>query len=119
MYARILWCASALFASVGAWAQAGSHAEVAVEQGVAASGHASASAGHALAASGQVTFAASAVPLSVAGASLGVVGGASTQVADDLLQAASAPIGTPLPVADVTFTTIRPDQALQAPAAPR
>ncbi|HET7832307.1 MAG TPA: hypothetical protein VFK88_05020 [Gallionella sp.] len=67
---------------------------------------ASASVVHAIAASGQVTFAVSAIPLAVGGA-------VSGQLARDSINAANAPIGTPLPITDEIITITPPDVALK------
>ena len=72
------------------------HSGQAVEQTSKAGSHASASAAHSIAGSGQVTSAASAVPLAIAGSA----GAVSTQIAKDLMKAATAPIGTPLEITD-------------------
>ena len=67
---------------------------------------ASASVIHAIAASGQVTFAVSAIPLAVSGA-------VSGRMAQDSINAANAPIGTPLPITDEIITITPPDVALK------
>ncbi len=89
------------------------HAGQAVDESVQASGHASASAAHSMAASGQVTSAASAVPLAIGGAVMQSGGAASTSAARELMNAASAPIGTPLQVTDDAIVTMPPNMALQ------
>ncbi|WP_300463825.1 hypothetical protein [Desulfobacula sp.] len=76
------------------------HSGKAIEQAGKAGSHGSASAAHAIVGSGQVTSAASAVPLSVAGS----VGAVSTEVANELMDAATAPIGTPLEITDESVT---------------
>jgi len=88
---------------------ADTHSAQAVKEGSKASSHASASAAHSIAASGQVTSAASAVPLAI-GASIGAVSG---KMAKNLMDAATAPIGTPLEITDESVTAgPPPDQAL-------
>lgn len=92
------------------------HSGRSVEEGVKASSHAgkasshaSASAGHAIVGSGQVTSAASAVPLAVSGSA----GAVSTEIAKDLRDAATAPVGTPLEVTDESVTAgVPPSEAL-------
>lgn len=76
------------------------HSGEAVKQGSKAASHGSASAAHAIVGSGQVTSAASAVPLSVAGSA----GAVSTEIAKDLMEAATAPIGSPLEITDESVT---------------
>lgn len=100
--------------SCAAWAQNETHAGRAIKDGMAASGHASASAAHSIVASGQVTSAAIAVPLSVGGAALASGGAVSAAAARDSMKAATAPIGTPLPVTDEAITVMPPNQALKA-----
>lgn len=85
------------------------HSVQAVEDASKAGSHASTSAGHSIAASGQVTSAASAVPLAVSGSA----GAVSTEIAKELMDAATAPIGTPLEITDESVTAgPPPDQAL-------
>jgi hypothetical protein len=97
-----------------ALAQDTTHAGQAVENGVAASGHTSASAAHSIAASGQLTSGALAVPFLASGAVMGSAGAGSAAVGRDALRAATAPIGTPLPITDETITVISPAEALKA-----
>lgn len=82
------------------------------------SGHASASAAHSVAASGKVTSAVSAIPLSIGGAGLSVAGAVSAAGARDSMRAATAPIGTPLPVTDEIITVIPPNEALKKNSKP-
>lgn len=89
------------------------HLERALRESGQASIHASASAAHALVASGQATLAVSAVPLSIGGAVLTTVGNASTAAANSMQKAASAPIGTPLPITEESIINTPPDQALK------
>lgn len=91
----------------------GTDAGQAVQESAQASAHTSASAAHAIVASGKVTSAASAVPLSVGGAVLGSAGAVSAGAAQDSIQAATAPIGTPLAVTDESITTMPPNEALK------
>jgi hypothetical protein len=85
------------------------HSGQAVKEAAKAGSHASASAAHSIAGSGQVTSAVSAVPLSVVGS----VGAVSTEIAKDLMEAATAPIGAPLEISDEAVTVgPPPDKAL-------
>lgn len=90
-------------------AEPNTHAGKAVDHAAKSFSNASGSVVHSIAASGQLTSAASAIPLSI-GAS---VGAASGQLAHDSMKAATAPIGTPLPVTDEVLTTIPPNEALK------
>ncbi|MEW6290398.1 MAG: hypothetical protein AB1545_11140 [Thermodesulfobacteriota bacterium] len=89
--------------------------EAASTQAVLHSGQASAHSAQAvfsgLIASGQVASAVSATPLALS-ATAGVVSGEAAKV---LMDAATAPIGTPLPVTEETYTSAGPppDQALK------
>jgi len=65
-----------------------------------ASYHASNSVSHALVASGQVVSAASAVPFAIVGS----VGAVSNEIANDLIDAATAPSGMPLEITDQNVT---------------
>lgn len=86
------------------------HSGQAVKEAVKAGSHASASAGHAIVGSGQVTSAASAVPLAIAGSA----GAVSTEIAKDLMEAATAPIGAPLEITDESVTAgPPPNKALE------
>ncbi|HCY87441.1 MAG TPA: hypothetical protein DHV36_20070 [Desulfobacteraceae bacterium] len=86
------------------------HADRAVTHGSQAASHASNSAAHAIAASGQAVSGAASVPFMASG----VAGAVSAQVGEDLKDAASAPIGQPLPITDETITVgPTPDLAIQ------
>ena len=88
---------------------ADTHSGQALEDAGKAVSHGSSSAGHALIGSGQVTSAASAVPLAVGGSA----GAVATEIANDLMEAATAPIGTPLEITDESVTVgPPPDEAL-------
>ncbi len=88
---------------------ADTHSGQAIQNTTKAGSHGSASAGHAIGASGQATSAAAAVPLAVGGSA----GAASNKIAKDLINAATAPIGTPLVITDETITVgPPPDEAL-------
>lgn len=114
-FARISLVAFFAAATIGSvCADDNTHTGRAVNEAARSSGHASASAAHSVAASGQVTSAVSAVPLSVGGAVLGAAGAVSAGAARDSMRAATAPIGTPLEIADETITVMPPDQALKA-----
>lgn len=76
------------------------HSGRAVHESGKAAAHSSAAAAHAVVGAGQVTSAASAVPLYVVGA----VGAASTEIADELMEAATAPAGTPLEISEESVT---------------
>jgi hypothetical protein len=65
------------------------------------SSHASASTAHSFAGSGQAVSAVSAVPFYVSG----TIGAVSNEVAVDLMDAATAPIGTPLIITDESVIT--------------
>jgi len=109
---KSLLLAGCALGCAASWADNG-FSRGAVGNSVQASAHASASAAHAIAASGQTVFAVSAVPLSIGGAVLTSAGQASTAMGNASMQAASAPIGTPLPITDETITVVRPDIALR------
>jgi hypothetical protein len=94
-------------------AQSTTYSGKAIQESGKASGHVAASAGLGLVASGQVTSAVVAVPLSVGGAVLGSAGGVSAASGQTLMQAATAPIGTPLAVSDEVITVMPPNQALK------
>ncbi|MEY5098826.1 MAG: hypothetical protein RJA36_1545 [Pseudomonadota bacterium] len=119
--ARAFLLACAALGSMTSWAD-GDFSGGPVGNSVQASAHASASAAHAIAASGQTVLGVSAIPLSIGGAALTSAGQASTAMSNASMQAASAPIGTPLPITDESITIIRPDIALRpgngAPPAP-
>ncbi len=87
------------------------HSGQAVKEAGKAGSHASASAGHAIVGSGQVTSAASAVPLAIAGSA----GAVSTEIAKDLMEAATAPIGTPLEITDESVTAGPPPNEALVP----
>lgn len=98
------------------------HSGRAVGESAEAASHSGASVAHGTMASGQVTSAASAVPLAVvgsAGAVIGSAGAASTQIAKDLMSAATAPIGTPLEITDESVTTGPPPNEALAPKKPK
>ena len=65
-----------------------------------ASVHASAAAGNSVVGAAQLTSGAVAVPLYVVGS----VGAASTYIADELMEAATTPVGEPLVITDETIT---------------
>lgn len=89
------------------------HSEQAVNEASKAGSHASKSAAHSIAASGQVTSAASAIPLAIGGSA----GAVSAEIAKDLMDAATAPAGTPLTITDEIITIgPPPDEALKVKA---
>jgi hypothetical protein len=89
----------------------------AVKTGGQASSNAAASAGHSLAATGQLASGVVATPLLASGAIAIGVGSAAVQAGGSLMNAATHPIGTPLPVTEETVSIIPPNKALQQPAA--
>jgi hypothetical protein len=89
----------------------------AVKTGGQASSNAAASAGHSLLATGQLASGVVATPLLASGAIAVGVGGAAVQAGSSLMNAATHPIGTPLPVTEETISIIPPNRALQQPAA--
>lgn len=103
-------CMLALSMSANAFS-AETHSGQAVEEASKAGSHASASAAHSIVASGQVTSAASAVPLAIGGSA----GAVSTEIAKDLMDAATAPIGTPLKITDESVTAGPPPNEALAP----
>ena len=82
-----------------------------------ASGNAAASAGHSLVATGQLASGVVATPLLASGAIAVGVGSAAVQAGGSLMNAATHPIGTPLPVTEETVSIIPPNKALQQPPA--
>lgn len=93
-------------------------AEKAVQSGTRASGNASASAGHSLAATGQLTSGVIATPVLTSGVIAAGAGSAAIQAGGSLMDAASRPIGKPLPVTDETLSILPPNKALQKPIIP-
>lgn len=78
----------------------GNHSGQALKETGKSGSHASASVGHSVAGSGQVTSAASAMPLAVVGS----VGTVSKTVSNELMEAATAPIGTPLEITEESIS---------------
>lgn len=76
------------------------HSGRAISEAGRASGHSGASAVHSVAGAAQVTSGAIAVPLYVSGG----VGTVSTIIADELMEAATAPAGSPLVITEETVT---------------
>jgi len=87
----------------------------AVKEAGKAGSHASASAANAIVGSGQVTSAASAVPLAIGGSA----GAVSAEMAKDSMEAATAPIGTPLEITDESVTAGPPPNEALAPKKPK
>ena len=110
---KVLLLAGAALGGIASWADDG-FSRGPVGNSVQASTHASASAAHAIAASGQTVLAVSAVPLFVGSVALSSAGLASGALGNASMQAANAPIGTPLPITDEAITVVRPDIALRA-----
>ncbi|MBF0572359.1 MAG: hypothetical protein HQK69_01165 [Desulfamplus sp.] len=82
----------------------------ALDESGKAGAHASNSAAHAIISTGKVTSAASAIPLSIGGAA----GAVSSEIANDLMDAATAPAGTPLEISDESVSVgPPPDEALK------
>ena len=90
---------------------ADTHSGQAVEEASKVGSHASASIGHGIAASGQVTSAASVIPLAIIVSADAV----STGIAKELMNAATAPIGTPLTITDESVTTSPPPNEALSP----
>lgn len=110
----MLICVLSLCAA-SAMANPAEQLQKAVKTGGQASSNAAASAGHSLVASGQLASGVAATPLLASGAIAVSVGSASVQVGGSLMNAATSPIGTPLPVTDETISIIAPNRALQQP----
>ncbi|MGR5148260.1 hypothetical protein ACQKP8_17130 [Photobacterium alginatilyticum] len=89
----VLACSSSAIAS-------GNHSGQALKETGESGSHASASVGHSIAGSGQVTSGASAIPLAVVGS----VGTVSKTVSNELMEAATAPIGTPLEITEESIS---------------
>jgi len=87
------------------------HSGQAIRETGKSGSHASASVGHAIAGSGQVTSAASAIPLAVVGSA----GAVSAKVSSELMEAATAPIGTPLEISDESVTAGPPPSEALVP----
>lgn len=103
----------ALLACFNGFAQSAGHASQAINASGQASGYAGASAAHGIVASGQATSAAIAVPLSVGAGVLGSAAMVSAGAGSMAMQAATTPIGQPLPVSERVITTLPPNQALK------
>ncbi|MBF0303728.1 MAG: hypothetical protein HQK73_11870 [Desulfamplus sp.] len=89
---------------------ADTHSGQALDESGKAGSHASNSAAHAIISTGKVTSAASAIPLSIGGS----VGAVSSEIANELMDAATAPAGTPLEISDESVTVgTPPDEALK------
>lgn len=112
----ILMCALGMYAA-SAMANPAEQLEHAVKAGGRASGNAAASAGHSLVATGQLASGVVATPLLASGAIAVGVGSAAVQAGGSLMNVATSPIGTPLPVTDETISIIPPNKALQQPSA--
>lgn len=114
--ATVLICTLSLCAA-SAMANPAEELKQAAKAGGRASGNAAASAGHSLTATGQLASGVIATPLLASGAVAVGVGSAAVQAGGSLMNAATSPIGTPLPVTDETVSIIPPNKALQQPAA--
>ena len=113
----LLWGALAVCVG-GAQASPAENAQQAVKAGGRASGNASASAAHSLVATGQLVSGVLAVPVLASGASAVGAGGSAVRAGASLMDAASRPIGAPLPITDETLSIVPPDQALRRQTAP-
>lgn len=118
-HTHMRWLAIGLAAlAFNAQAQNQNQNSSAIDRAIQASGRASAnvsiSAAHSIAASGQAVSAIMAVPLSAAGVVLGTSAAVSLDAANASMNAANAPIGTPLPVTNEVITVIPPNEALKA-----
>lgn len=106
--ALVLWASNAL-------ANPAEQTTQAVRAAVKASANAAASVGHSLAATGQLASGVVATPLLASGAVAVGIGSAAQQAGGSLMNAATSPIGTPLPVTDETVSILPPNKALQQP----
>jgi len=84
------------------------HSGQALKHAVQSGSHASGSVAHVIMGSAQVASAAVAIPLAVVGS----VGEVSKQISENLMDAAFAPIGTPLEVSDESFVVGPPPNEL-------
>jgi len=75
------------------------HSGQALNHAVQSGSHASGSVAHVIMSSGKVASAAAAIPLAIVGS----IGEVSKQVSENLMDAAFAPIGTPLDISDESF----------------
>jgi len=114
--AAVLICALMAY-TASATANPAEQLQQAVKAGGRASGNAIASAGHSLAATGQLASGVVATPLLASGAIAVGVGSAAVQAGGSLMNTATSPIGTPLPVTEETVSIIPPNKALQQPTA--
>ena len=105
-----------LFAA-SAMANPAEQLQKAVKTGGQASSNVAASAGRSLLATGQLASGVVATPLLASGTIAVGVGSAAVQAGGSLMNAATSPIGTPLPVTEETVSIIPPNKALQQPAA--
>jgi hypothetical protein len=112
----VLICVFSLCATT-AMANPAEQLQKAVRTGGQASSNVAASAGHSLVATGQLASGVVATPLLASGAIAVGVGSAAVQAGGSLMNAATHPIGTPLPVTEETVSIIPPNKALQQPAA--
>lgn len=113
---KYIWaCGLSLLTALAA-ANPAEQADQAMRAGARASGNASASAAHSLAATGQLTSGVIATPLLASGAVATGVGSAAAQAGSSLMNAASHPIGAPLPITDETISVLPPNKALQTPS---
>lgn len=103
-----------MFISTNSFA-GGTHSGKAIEEAGKASSHATGSAAHGVIASGQTTSAAAAVPLAIAGAA----GAVSAKISKELMDAAKAPVGTPLEITDESVTAGPPPNEALSPDKPK
>lgn len=112
---HLRWLAIGLAAlAFNAQAQNDSHIDRAIQASGRASANLSISAAHSIAASGQAVSAIAAVPLLSAGVVSGASAAVSLDAANASVNAANAPIGTPLPITNEVITVIPPNEALKA-----
>ena len=90
---------------------ADTHSGQAAKHAANSGSHASGSAAHAIMSSGQVASAAAAIPLST----IGSAGKVSGQISKELMDAATAPIGTPLEITEESIVAgPPPNEAIKA-----
>ncbi|MGV8074897.1 MAG: hypothetical protein AB2L11_10130 [Syntrophobacteraceae bacterium] len=88
----------------------GTYSGQAVQESLNASSHASVGVMYGIVASGQAVSAVAAVPFAIAG----TAGAVSTGIAVELMNAATTPVGAPLPITDENLTAgPPPDEALK------
>lgn len=109
--ALLLWASATL-------ANPADHAEKAVQAAGRASANASASVGHSLAATGQLASGMVVTPVLASGVLAVGAGSAAMHSGAASVQAATQPIGQPLPLTRETVSVLPPNQALQTQRPP-